>query len=100
MQTLEQFYDFMDEIHTVRHAIVGYYLMQAHSPAHVRSLQNALAAMDDLPGGKLDKRLLAGDHEVTVTLDYERGELEKDIFFLSHSDDEYVDYLASRSDIG
>ena len=100
MQTLEQFYDFMDEIHTVRHAIVGYYLMQAHTPAHVRSLQNALAAMDDLPGGKLDKRLLAGDHEVTVTLDYERGELEKDIFFLSHSDDEYVDYLASRSDIG
>lgn len=100
MQTLEQFYEFMNEIHTVRRAVVGYYLMQAHTPAHMRSLQKALAAMDDLPGGKLDKRLLAGEHEVTVTVDYERGELEKDIFFLGHSEDEFLDYLASRSELG
>ncbi len=100
MQTLEQFYDFMNEVHTVRRAVVGYYLMRAHTPAHARSLQQALAAMDDLPGGRLDKRLLAGEHEVTVTLDYERGELEKDIYFLGHSDDEFVDYLASRSELG
>ncbi|MFW6312766.1 MAG: trehalose 6-phosphate synthase [Spirochaetota bacterium] len=100
MQTLEQFYEFMNEVHTVRHAVVGYYLMKAHTPAHAGSLQKALEALDDLPGGKLDKRLLAGEHEVTVTLDYERSELEKDIFFLDHSDDEFGDHLASRSEIG
>lgn len=96
MQTLEQFYEFMNEIHTVRRAITSYYLMRAHNPQHIRSLREALDAIDELPGGTLEKKLLAGGHETTVTLDYERGELEKDIHFLGHSDAEFAEFLAER----
>ncbi|MFW5683839.1 MAG: trehalose 6-phosphate synthase [Spirochaetota bacterium] len=98
MQTLSEFYEFMDEVHTVRHAIVGYYLMQAHNPQHVRSLEQALDALDQLPGEGVEKRLRAGDEEVTLSVGYERGELEKDIFFLGHDDAAFGDWLASRHD--
>ncbi|MFW5849979.1 MAG: trehalose 6-phosphate synthase [Spirochaetota bacterium] len=98
MQSLEGFYGFLNELHTVRTAIVGYYLMQAHTPHQRRSLEHALSAIDELPGGTLDKKLEAGGRETIVTLDYERGELEKDIFFLDHADDEFEAYLAERHD--
>ncbi len=82
MRSLSQFYEFMDSLQTVRRTVTGYYLMQAHHPRHIQSLRNALSAMDDLPGEGLDKRLDAAGRTVTVTIDYERSELEKDIYFL------------------
>jgi hypothetical protein len=87
MQTLDQFYDFMREVHTVRRAIASYYLMRAHTPQHIRSLEEALGVIDGLPGGRFDKKLDAGGREITVTLDYERTEIEKDVAFLSGASD-------------
>ena len=125
MQTLPEFYEFMHEVHMLRRAVTSYYLMQAHNPRHIRSLEKAVQAIDGLPtaddpaaqGGaattgpaaardraagsstpSVMKRLRAGDREVTVTLDYERGELEKDIFFLGHADAEFEAFLADRSE--
>lgn len=100
MQTLEDFYDFMREVHTIRRAVTSYYLMDAHRPEHIRSLERALSALDELPGDRFDKRLSAGGFETTVTLDYERTELEKDIFFLERAaggSDEFHDYLATHN---
>lgn len=93
MQSLEQFYDFMREVHTVRRAVTSYYLMQAHTPAHIRSLEQALAAIDEIPGDGAEKRLDAAGHATRVTLDYERDELAKDIFFLGHDDEEFQRFL-------
>ena len=98
MQNLSQFYEFMDSIQTVRRMITGYYLIQAHHERHVESLENALSAMDNLPGDSLDKRLDAAGRTVTVTIDYERRELEKDVYFLTHSDEEFLDYLSRMHD--
>ncbi|TVQ20131.1 MAG: trehalose 6-phosphate synthase, partial [Spirochaetaceae bacterium] len=98
MQSLSQFYDFMDSTQTVRRMITGYCLIQAHHGRHVESLENALAAMDKLPGESIDKRLDAAGRTVTVTIDYERNELEKDIYFLTHSDGEFLDYLSRLHD--
>ena len=98
MQTLEQFYEFMDRLQTVRRTAAGYHLIGSNQPYHTESLENALSAIDALPGGELDKALEAGDRQVTVTLDYERSELQKDIFFLDHDDDEFFTYLAGLHD--
>lgn len=97
MQTLQEFYEFMDGVHTVRRAVVSYYLMRAHNQQHIRSLEHAIHAIDELPGGRLEKRLIAGEQEVTVTLDYERGELEKDVYFLGHDEPEFFAWLADRT---
>jgi len=100
MQTLEDFYDFMREVHTVRRAVVGYYLMDAHRPDHIRALEKARSALDKLPGDRFEKKLSAGGFEATVTLDYERTELEKDIFFLQSAagrEDDFLDYLATHN---
>lgn len=98
MRSLSQFYEFMDSLQTIRRTVTGYHLMQAHHPRHIKSLENALAAMDALPGEGLDKRLDAEGRTVTVTVDYERGELEKDIYFLNHSEEEFLDYLSRLHD--
>ncbi|MFW5814991.1 MAG: trehalose 6-phosphate synthase [Spirochaetota bacterium] len=100
MQTLRDFYDFMREVHTIRRAVVGYYLVDAHRPDHIRALEEALSALDNLPGDRFDKTLSAGGFATTVTLDYERTELEKDIVFLRSTGgprDEFNDYLASHN---
>lgn len=100
MQTLESFYDFMGEIHTVRRAVTSYYLIDAHRPEHIRSLEEALSALDGLPGDRFDKTLSAGGFETTVTLDYERTELEKDIFFLETATmrpEAFSEYLATHN---
>ncbi len=98
MRSLSQFYEFMDSLQTIRRTVTGYHLMQAHHPRHIKSLENALAAMDALPGEGLDKRLDAEGRTVTVTVDYERSELEKDIYFLNHSEEEFLDYLSRLHD--
>ena len=100
MQTLEDFYDFMREIHTVRRAVTSYYLMDAHRPEHIRSLEEALSALDSLPGDRFDKKLSAGGFATTVTLDYERTELEKDIVFLESATgrpEAFAEYLATHN---
>ncbi len=100
MQTLEDFYDFMREIHTVRRAVTSYYLMDAHRLEHIRSLEEALSALDSLPGGRFDKKLSAGGFATTVTLDYERTELEKDIAFLESATgrpEAFAEYLATHN---
>ncbi|MFW5744744.1 MAG: trehalose 6-phosphate synthase [Spirochaetota bacterium] len=100
MQTLEAFYDFMGEVHAVRRAVAGYYLLGAHRPDHIRSLEEAVSALDKLPGDRFSKKLSAGGFETTVTLDYERTELEKDIFFLQSAagrEDGFHDYLATHN---
>jgi hypothetical protein len=115
METLEEFYRFMQELSTLRQTIVGHFIQRTESPHHIESLRKALSVIDELPGDGLDKRLLAGAGEVTVTLDYERAELEKDIRFLDQRErgsdrflDEYnphfeenvravTDFLAGRT---
>ena len=98
MHTLEQFYELMDRLHTVRRTATAHFVIGQQQPYHAKSLHNALSAMDALPGGVLDKTLEAGDRQVTVTVDYERSELQKDIFFLDHNDNEFFTYLAGIHD--
>jgi hypothetical protein len=98
MQTLEEFYDFMQRLHTTRQSITAAYLARANDPHDVSALQNGLHAIDKLPGDKLDKRLIVGDSEATVRLDYERRELERDVFFLEHSVREFHEELARQNE--
>ncbi|MFP4377282.1 MAG: hypothetical protein ACLFP4_09575 [Spirochaetales bacterium] len=98
MQTLEEFYEFTQRLHTTRQAITSAYIARTNDPYDVSVLQNGLHAIDKLPGDKLNKRLIVGDAEATVRLDYERRELERDIFFLEHSAQEFQEKLAREND--
>ncbi len=98
MQTLEEFYEFMQRLHTTRQSITAAYLARANDPHDVSALQNGLHAIETLPGDQVDKQLIVGDAEATVRLDYERRELERDIFFLEHSVHEFQEELARQND--
>lgn len=98
MQTLEDFYDLMDELATVRSAVAAHFTQHTENRYHREALEKALAAIDDLPGADDAKRLSAGGREITVTLDYERSELEKDLRFLDQDDRGSDAFLADYND--
>lgn len=98
MQTLEDFYAFMDELATLRSAVTAHFRQHTETAYHRESLEKALAAVDDLPGTEIEKRLSAGGREITVTVDYERRELEKDLRFLNQDDRGSDAFLADYND--
>ena len=89
----------MDRLGSVRREAVTACLAGINTPAQESALKNALGVIDSLPavaGREADRRIRAGDQEVTVTLDYELSELEKDIQFLEKGDPALADYHAGR----
>lgn len=85
MQTLEDFYRFMDELATVRRTVTAHFVQHTETPVHTESLAKALQAIDELPTNGEGTQLEAAGREITVTLDYERTELLKDIAFLEQT---------------
>jgi hypothetical protein len=98
METLEQFYEFMDELQTLRRVVAEYVANGLGAGKYRGSLENAAHAIDELPGDGLDKRLHAGGRPVTVRLDYERVELEKDILYLRDGEEGLVRWMAQQHD--
>jgi len=103
MKTLEQLYKTMDQLAAVRREAVSASLAGVWTRTQVSGLRNAWNALDELPlpPGRTEgreRRVMAGDREVTVMLDYEFDELEKDLRFMEDGELALEHYLASRHD--
>jgi hypothetical protein len=111
IRTLQQFYALMEGTRAPRAAMVRR-LLEDSSPAaipdrrlpaaDVDSLAAALEALQTIPEEADGRRRRLGverggsGKEVPVLLDlsYEIGELEKDLFFLRHTEEDFLAYLA------
>lgn len=82
------------KLQVMRRSAVLARLAGTRASKYVRALKNALRSIDALPGGRFDKHMIAGTREVTVRLDYERTEIERDIAFLERPLSELIDLLA------
>jgi len=91
IDTLKQFYDLMFETKDARSRIVRSRLDgRSASGEDVEILSAALAQLRAIPGTGGRHRLgLRGGRSIDLDLGYEIGELEKDLFFLSHTEDDF-----------
>lgn len=95
MQSLEDFYRFMQQLQTARRDFAASCLAAITDAQDIAVLENALHAIDKLPGSG-DKRMLeVGGEPTPVVLDYERRELERDIVFLDRTTQEFFQHLGT-----
>jgi hypothetical protein len=91
INTLKQFYDLMFETKNARSRVVRSRLDgTSASSEDVEILSAALEKLRAVPGSGGRHRLgLGGGKSIDLDLSYEIGELEKDQFFLSHTEDDF-----------
>ncbi len=97
IRTLKAFYDLMAQTRELRARVVEQILDgRAVEPDDLVSLRNALDSLQAVPfaGGRYLLRL-DEKTRMDVELDYEIGELKKDILYLERGENELLGYLAS-----
>jgi hypothetical protein len=102
VKSLRDFYGLMAETAEVRRTLVQRVLESTEDgvedSAHLRVLERALQRLGDVPReGEL--RVLSmgergGGAQVRLNLSYEMEELKKDIFYLTHTEEEFGRYLS------
>ena len=95
IESLQQFYELMFETRDVRQKIVDRTLHRGQiNPSLIQSLKDALSRLEQIPLSDGRKCLsLNKNKPIQLDMDYEINELNKDIFFLEHNEDEFHDYL-------
>ncbi|WP_034642533.1 hypothetical protein [Desulfovibrio inopinatus] len=97
--TLKSFYELMEKTHGVRLSLMeNHEYGQPYDTQSVTSLKGALAALEALPleSGKRRVELSRG-RDVLLDIGYEADELAKDIFYTTHDDATFFDFLGSKS---
>ena len=98
IRTLKELYQLKAETRELRMPVVNNIIKQrVVGQACVESLKNALYSLetiyiDDDTGQRLLR--LDGLKQIQVDLTYEIRELQKDIYYLEHGEDRFIDYLA------
>jgi hypothetical protein len=98
IRTLKELYQLKAETRELRAPVVNNIIKQrVVGQACVESLKNALYSLetiyiDDDTGHRLLR--LDGLKQIQVDLTYEIRELQKDIYYLEHGEDKFIDYLA------
>ena len=93
---IRQFYGLMKNIKEIRQDIVKSYINQNESDrASIAVLEDILDSLEGI-NRKGDRYVLSlyQDKTMELNLDYEIGELKKDIFFLTHREDEFYQFLS------
>jgi len=95
IETLSQFYEVMRQTQPVRQALVSQTLYNHPlDPQSLDALRHALQQLTSIPEIDGQRCLRFGDHKtIRLDLSYEVNELKKDLFFLTHSEDEFLGYL-------
>ncbi|MFO8064131.1 MAG: trehalose 6-phosphate synthase [Spirochaetota bacterium] len=98
MQTLSDFYDLMAKTVTVRRMLVEFYLAGTVKLEEIAALRNACKALEELCDDEGNYEFLTkpGGKRISIPLDYEVEELEKDIFFFEHGESAFFRYTADR----
>jgi len=97
IRTLRQFYNLMAMTHDVRYKTVEN-LFKDLPIEHesITSLKNALFSLEDIPSEDGLKILYIDDlKKISARLLYEISELQKDIFFLENTEEQFIEYLES-----
>ena len=98
IRTLKELYQLKAETRELREPVVKNIIKQrVVGQSCVESLKNALYSLetiyiDDDTGQRLLR--LDGKKQIEVDLTYEIRELQKDIYYLEHGEDKFIDYLA------
>jgi hypothetical protein len=95
MQSLEEFYEFMQRLQPARREFAAACLAGITNAMDIAVLENALHAIDRLDGDGDVRTLLLGGDPAPVTLDYERRELSRDITFLDRTTQEFQRQLGA-----
>jgi len=97
-KTLVDFYAVMNQTRTVRVVIVKAIMTgEVIAEESVQSLEKALTALEAIPHCNNTYTLnLDETRTIALELDYEIGELKKDLYFLRHTESEFEEYLMSR----
>lgn len=95
MQSLEEFYSFMQRLQTARRDFAASCIAGITDAQDIAVLENALHAIDNLPGSGDRRMLQIGGQPAPVVLDYERRELQRDIQFLDRTTQEFFQQIAS-----
>ncbi|MCA9400088.1 MAG: trehalose 6-phosphate synthase [Candidatus Omnitrophica bacterium] len=96
IETLQEFYDVMHKTIPIRKDAVQMILneetLQPELVDHLKDTLESLTSIEE----QNDQRLLQLDSEKTISLDldYEINELEKDLFYLQHPEEEFYDLLS------
>jgi len=93
IETLEQFYAIMSQTKISRKKIVQGYLNKSFFNSETEVLKNVLSALESIPEEKGKKYLFYEGKNIYMDLDYEIGELKKDIYFLEHGEEEFTLHL-------
>ena len=96
VKTLEDFYRTMMRLRDTRRRIVSEYLKNGSAgKSDIGLLEDYLRHIEAIPRENDAYALDAGDgHRTLVDLGYETGELRKDVFFLTHTEEQFIIYLA------
>jgi hypothetical protein len=100
MKTLQQFYELMEHTRAVRVAMVQTHLAgRAPDPAQVAELERALATLEAVPVVRGRTELLVDESTtVSIEMDYELAELNKDLVFFKEGEARLYEHLAALHD--
>ena len=101
VETLKEFYSLMNKSWVLKDSIANNYLqLESIVSRDIESLENVFLSLSEInKAGDEYLLFLDNDREIRVNLDYEIGELQKDIIFLTRGEDEFYRYLSeSQSD--
>lgn len=95
--TLQEFYSLMQYTKTIRKQIVQHYLLDQPIPKEwIDTLQTTLSKLESIPcENSLYLLKITEEQTIKVDLTYEISELKKDLFFLTHPEEEFEKYLSS-----
>ncbi len=97
INTLEQFYDLMEEVRDTKKKIVELFFNDGNynGTEYIARLEDYLQKLVSIDK-RDDKYILKVKEEQSIVLDlsYEIEELKKDIYFLQHGEDVFIEYLA------
>jgi len=101
VKTLEQFYDLMIAVRDTKKDIVNLFFNNENynSPQHIDQLEAYLQSLLNIECRE-DKYILKVKDDQAIVLDlfYEIEELKKDIFFLRHGEEAFMEYIAGMYD--
>jgi len=92
ISSLDEFYTAMKTLRMVRYKLLQDYMQK--KTLNLSTLEEILAQLESIPM-KGDKYLLtvSGELQAEIELDYEITEIKKDLFFLTHTVDDFLDHL-------
>ncbi|MFC1751793.1 trehalose 6-phosphate synthase [Thermoproteota archaeon] len=95
IQSLRQFYNIMFKSQKIRKAMVQDYLDKGIvSETDIKELKEILTSLEAIPQTQNQLILTLNHKQILIDISYESNELKKDIFFFTHTEKEFYNFLS------